>query len=329
MLTPSVAPPISESELATLLHPLEQSRFYIALAVISPIVLFGALLVLSSLGIFLFYLGVIAFVVWVTLRMLTLNLIANAVRVGPENFPEIHEMLVQVEQRLGYQQDVGVYVVDESGLNAILFKFMNSRFIILPAGLAADLSERENQNQLIWIIGRFIGALKAKHFRLQYVTIIIAGIEKLRFLNLFLYPYERAIQYSGDQIGLALCRDLDAAATALVKFMVGEKVANRVQLQGLLVQGQEIGSSTLAWLMGLLSAHPTLISRYLNLLAFARYKYPQSYAEYVLKFGNVPLQTMDIVLPRDFPIPAPAGYGPAPAPAGVAIALGRGSGIPS
>lgn len=319
--------PISESELAAHLHPLEQSRFYIAVAVISPIVLVGAIMILASYGVLLLYLGFIAFLVWLGLRMLTLNLIANAVRVGPENFPEIHAMMVQVKQRLDYDKEVGIYVVDEGGLNALLFKFMNSRFIILPSDLAADLSRRENQNQLIWIIGRFVGAMKAKHFRLQFATLIINGIEKLKFLNILLYPYERAIQYSGDQIGLALCRDLDAAATALVKFMVGEKVARRVQLQGLLVQGQEIRSSTLAWIMGLLSPHPTLISRYLNLLAFARYKYPQAYTEYVLQFGNVPLQTMDVVLPRDFPVPAPAGYGAAPMPGGVAVAMGQGGPI--
>jgi heme exporter protein D len=308
---------ISDEEFSRLLHPKEQSRFVLALIIVSPFMFLALLLTIFTAGLFLFWLGMIAFFVWLSLRMLTLALIGNAVRVTPDNFPEMYAVLEEVKRRLNYTQDVGMYIVNEGGLNAILYKFLSSRFIVLPETLAADMANEANRSQLVFIVGRFVGALKAKHFRLGFAAMVITSIEKLRFLNLFLLPYERAIQYSGDQIGLALCRDLDAATTALAKFMVGEKLGAKVQLRGVLQQGSEVHTSFLGWLLKLGSAHPPLVSRYMNVLAFARYRYPAWYQRFVLKFGNVPLQMADALLPRDHPIPAGAGW--APAPAGTAV----------
>jgi len=40
--------------------------------------------------------------------------------------------------------------------------------------------------------------------------VVIASIKSLKFLNVFIHPYERSIVYSGDQIALACAGSLAA-----------------------------------------------------------------------------------------------------------------------
>lgn len=296
----------SPDDLQRLLHPNETSRFVLALVVAIPATLVAIGIVFVSAGIALLVVGVILLLAWCVLQILKSMLIGSAVRVSPDNFPDVHEIVVEARRRLDYPEDIDVYIVEGGSVNMILYKFFQTRFMVIHSDVIASMPPGLCKPQLLWMIGRFVGALKAKHMRLTFLSIIINSIEKIRIFNLLLLPYERATQYSGDQIGLALCNDLDEAVLAFNKMLVGKDVAHRIQLKGLLAQANELDASFFGWLSRIFSTHPHMISRYLNLLAFARYHSPQAFRAFVEKFDNVTVAEIGSLLPDTYPLrPAP------------------------
>ncbi len=288
---------IRPSDLKQYLHPTEESRFVLALVVCAPVALLALYLTFLSYGIVLIYVGLIAFGVWFGLEVLKARLTANSVRVSKHNFPEVHEVLLEVKHVLDYKENIGVFVIEEGTVNALLAKFFRTKFIILNSALVQDMIQEQKLVQMRWIIARFIGALQAKHYRLDFLRILIESIEKIKIFNFFILPYYRATQYSGDQIGLAVCEDLRQAMLAFDKFMVGNELASRVNFQGLVQQGLEIRGNLFAMIARLLSTHPHLISRYLNLLAFARRQFPQLYEEYVASLDDQTVSGVNRLLP--------------------------------
>lgn len=270
---------ITSEELKELLHPTEDSRFDLALLVTFPVVSIGLLIILSTVAFVLLYVVMIVAVIWVGLQITKASLTANAVKVSKTSFPEIHRTLEEVRHTLGYDKPVDVYVVNEGTVNAFLARFFRTKYIVLNSELVEDMIQQHSLLQMKWVLARFVGALKVKHDKLVVFRVIIEGIEKLQIFNVFLLPYERAIQYSGDQIGLAVCGDLDQSMIAFQKFMVGNTLSKHVNLEGVLEQERQMGH--FAKFAQLFSTHPHVVSRYVNLLRFAKHRYPDTYDRFV------------------------------------------------
>lgn len=290
-----------DSELKSMLHPTETSRFILALIVAIPVAIALCALVVVSKGTILLFLAIVLPGVWFSLRLLKACLVGSSVRVSADNFCEIHEILLEVKNRLDYHKDVEIYITEGGSFNALLYKFFQTRFILLNSDVVTGIPLEKKRAQMVWLIARFIGALKARHFRLQLLAIIINSIEKLYIFNLFILPYERSMQYSGDQIGLVVCEDLGCAIDALGKFMVGRDLSRRIRLKGLMKQAHEVHRSLFALFAKLLSTHPHMTDRYLNLLAFARYKCPREFERYIENSEDVTFDDIGFLLPGYFP----------------------------
>lgn len=272
---------ITAEEFKSLLHPTEDSRFDLALFIVIPVVGLGLLFLLKTAMFAFIFIGAIAISVWFGMRLLKASLTANAVKVSPSNFPEIHMILEEVQYVLDYHKDVRIYIVEEGTVNAFLAKFFKTELIILNSELVEDMIQPEKLLQAKWVIARFVGSLKAKHTRLFFVRVIIDSLEKLQIFNLFLLPYERAIQYSGDQIGLAVCKDLDQSLVAFYKFMVGNQLSHRVNPAGIAEQEREMDIFTS--IARLFSTHPHVVDRFANLITFAERRYPNMHSAYMRK----------------------------------------------
>lgn len=272
---------ITPTELKTLLHPTEDSRFDLALIVTVPVVSIGLLFIFSTIPVILGFITLLVAVIWFTLQIAKASLTANAVKVSAVSFPEIYTILQDVQYTLDYDKPVDIYIVEEGTVNAFLAKFFSTKFIVLNSELVEDMIQHDKLLQMKWVIARFVGALKAKHDKLALLRIIIDSLEKLQIFNIFLLPYERAIQYSGDQIGLAVCGDLGQSMTAFQKFMVGNVLSKRVSHEGIMAQKREMGM--FAKIARLFSTHPHVIDRYVNLLRFAEQQYPELHRAFIKK----------------------------------------------
>jgi tetratricopeptide (TPR) repeat protein len=288
---------ISKQELHSLLHPTEDERLAIALLVAIPVAVISLILIYLSRGLLLVFILSIVFFVWFILQIAKADLIANSVRVSNKNFPKIYEMLREVKYVLDYDKPVDTYIIEEGTVNALLAKFFKTKFIILHSELVEDMLENNKLLQMKWVIARFVGALKAKHCRLNILRVIVESIEKLKIFNLFILPYMRATQYSGDQIGLAVCGDLDQVMVAFQKLMVGNKLSEKVNFEGMLDQGKDVQGGFFSLLARLSSTHPHMVSRFLNLLAFAKWKYPEMFEKYISKFDYSTLLNIEALLP--------------------------------
>lgn len=288
---------ISDSDLKKAIHPNETARFNLALLICFPAAIFGLIATVASFGLILIYVGLIALSVWFGLSIAKASLIANSVRVSKLNFPEVFSIYEEVRAQLGYEKDIPIYIIEEGTVNALIAKFFGTKFIVLYSELVKDMRGGSSV-QMKWIIARFIGALKAKHFRLDFLRILIDSIEKIKIFNLFILPYERATQYTGDNIGLLICKDVFHAFRAFDKFMVGNDLSGDVNFQGILDQSKDVKGDFFAMLARITSTHPHQVDRYLNLLAFARKEFPEQFSNFTDHFDQSENMKLGYLLPE-------------------------------
>jgi prepilin-type processing-associated H-X9-DG protein len=253
------------------IYPGEKSRYWLAIITVIPITLAYIFFAINlTFGVGLLVVPFIFFWAWFTVRIFRAHLLGNCVAVSDDNFPEILKLLNQVCIRLDYLKPVEVYVYQEGNVNAFLIRRFRTRIILLPHALVTKMIEPEDKTQLLWTIARCVGHLKAKHLRFTWLNILIESFEKIFVLNILLYPWERATQYSGDRIGLAVCNDLHAALSAIKKAMIGNELAERATLLGALQQRYRLSGSLFAWLAEISSSHPHLTKRIASLIDWAK-----------------------------------------------------------
>ena len=260
-------------QLAALRHRSERSRFALALVpslaslfalAFAIISLGGAVALAVTVGIVLLVLAS----VWVTIQIARARLLGGAIRVSPDTFPQIKAVIDEASERLDYHRHIDVWVVEKLDGQISLTSYLGTKMILIEGGLASDLLAIDKKPQLEFLIARFVGALKAKHLRFAPLLVAVSAIKSLKFLNLFIMPYERAVVYSGDQLGLACVRDLSTALGVISRLLVGKEIAPDLGAKGVLEQADQARSKFLPRLIQLFSAYPHLTNRYLNLLRF-------------------------------------------------------------
>jgi hypothetical protein len=185
-------------------------------------------------------------------------------------------------------------VLLEAHFKANLVQFFSRKFMVVQA----DFIDEASRAELLWLIGRFVGMLKAKHDRLSLLSVLVGVSEKFVLMNLLLYPYERAVVYSGDQMGLFLSQDLNGALLALNRLIVGKGLNRHVTSEGLMQQHLAIRGRFLPWLARLMSTHPHHVDRHANLFRFAQQEMPQVLESYFTAPRPVPPRLFELPEPR-------------------------------
>jgi hypothetical protein len=260
-------------EIAALLHPWERSRFLVAAIGTAAAVLLLLLLLIAS-GASVVSIGVAVLIVlgsvWWAIQLRRARLLGNAVRVTAETFPELDAMLHDLQRQLQYSRRVDVYVVPRSSPSIVLTTYLGTHLILIEGDLVADLLDPAKRPQLRFLIARHIGALKARQYRLESALIVLNAANALQFVKPFLWPYYRATDYSGDQIGLSCCGTLEAALEATGHLLVGRKLAESVRVGSVLSQASQVQRRLLPRFAQFLSPTPHVMNRYVNLLMWGR-----------------------------------------------------------
>lgn len=260
--------PISRQELAALRHPKETPRFYLTLFVLIPLGVVIALLTIATLGTILLIAPVVLFFLWFSLKLYAASFMNNTVLVTPRNFPEAHKAIEEAKDYFGYNMPIEAYVYEDGSYNMSLMPLLNTKVLLLNSEL---LKDRNDRDELRFLVGRFVGALASKHFRFSWLQAYLNGVEKLAIFNLLLYPYERALKLSGDRLGLAMIGGrADVAVRAMMKMVVGSDIADQVDVDGFVAQGEAQQGGFFRWLVKALSTFPHHTVRVSELMAFAR-----------------------------------------------------------
>lgn len=282
--------PLGDLQMAELRHPTEPSRFALALVAVALAVAV-AVFVLLSLGeatlLMILFASIAAGVllVWVGIQVWRIRLLGDAVLVSMDTLPEVQQIVDTVRTRLGYTRRVDLFVVDKIS-NALspddapitLTSFFGVHVLVAEGDALGDLADETEREQLLFTLATYVGALKARYaqwwsplfaaFRMTGLTV---------FVFPFVYPYYRATVYSGDRIAYACCGDLDVSLHAVYRALVGKEIASHLRADGLTGQALSARHRKLLRFAQLLRPTPHATNRYLNLLAFVRYRTPEEF----------------------------------------------------
>jgi hypothetical protein len=283
------------SKLITLsIYPKQKSRYYFSLILISLVIFLIAKGILdtpgSSGGVFVFILVALFFFIlfiWLIYQAMYVNLMATALKVDALNFPDLLLLIEEVKAKLGFQQEVSVFIYPEVNDRSIVKRFFRSRYIILSSSLAEDFLKKKEKGELEFLVASHIAGLKAKQYDPSLLIEILEGIEDWKFLNIFLLPYARAKKYTGDNIGLLVNGNLENSLNALSRYFVGGGLSDQVGMAGIIRQKKYITGNFLAFMGRLWRSSPYGISRYINLLAYGKQLYPDQFKALTAKLDAV------------------------------------------
>jgi hypothetical protein len=276
--------PRSTPSIEPLLHPTEPSRLALALLASGLALLFPFLIIIHTggIGVIIVTLAIIVGTIWVTIQLSRARLLGRSVRVDKSTFPEVDAIVADVCATLDYRRRIEVYITEKATPTSIVTtSLLGTRLIVIEGGLVADLLQPGKQPQLTFLIGRSIGALRARHMRLEILIRILEAAEVLKYVAPFIRPYYRATAYSGDQIGMMCCSDLEAALEATRRLLVGSEMAAKVNAGVAVPQALLVKQRLLPRLVQLLAVEPHVTNRYANLLCFGRYHAPELWAQMV------------------------------------------------
>jgi Zn-dependent protease with chaperone function len=181
------------------------------------------------------------------------HLRGSAIRLGPDQMPELHERVLELSRRVGLKKAPVAYVMQAGGmLNALATKLFSSNFIVLYSDLLEACGDNTEARDMI--IAHELGHLKSGHLR--GIWFIMPGL----FVPFLGSAYSRAREYTSDRFGFSICQDRQSALIGLAILAAGGKLGPTVNLRSLANQGKELNTTWMTigrWL----ATHPPLADR--------------------------------------------------------------------
>jgi hypothetical protein len=280
---------MSNEQFYAFAYPKQNRRFYLAL--VFSVLLFPLIAALLVAGTIFLIVPIIVLCVWLAARTLFAHLVGTTVLVSKLNYPRIHAIVEELKVSMGYEKPVYVFVYESSSFNAFLRHMFFRRAIFLNSEL---LETGVSDNEMRWLVGRFIGYLRARRQAGVLGWLIRAAQHALVF-NLFLLPYERAMVYTGDRLAVAaIDGDLSSAVSAMQKIFVGRELGYSINPEGIIEQQRMILGTFFAFLARMASAFPHVTSRYVDLMVFGKTFYPAQYARFEAANPGLPADLMKL-----------------------------------
>lgn len=199
------------------------------------------------------------------------QLLGQAVKVSPRQFPRVHGLVGECARTLGIATPTA-YIVNSPVLNAATYGTHDDAFILVHSALVDHFSEDELRS----VIGHEVGHIHNNHVvyltALHYLT-QMAGIF-LRWsitpATLGLRAWSRRAEVTCDRAALLCTKDLATAERSLAKLALGsQKLYEELDLEAFLEQHEE-GKESIGRLSEVFATHPFLPKRMLALRVFAK-----------------------------------------------------------
>lgn len=228
--------------------PTEQPLFVVCILVA---IIVWLLLIVSVIGIiYAVFLGAFFFVAHV---LLIAHVRGSAVKLGPAQFPELHQAVARLAARVSLDPLPDAYVMQAGGaLNAFATKLFGTNLVVLYADLLDACGNNTAARDMI--IAHELGHVKCGHLRFQWFLLPALFVP---FLGTAL---SRAREYTCDRFGMAGAGDMDGGLLGLQILAVGAKRGPLVNRRAMLEQAKDInkGWMTIAQWLG---THPPLVKR--------------------------------------------------------------------
>ena len=168
---------------------------------------------------------------------------ANAVKVGPKQFPKLHSMMSEVKTTMDWEKDIELYVSQTPVANAMAVGF-EEPFIVMHSGTMSLLNDDEQRV----VLGHELGHVMSGHalYHTILYLIILFGFANLPFLagiallpiRLALMEWYRKSELSSDRAGLLACQSQEDSLRLNMKFAGGGQ-SSQMDLEAYMEQAKE------------------------------------------------------------------------------------------
>jgi Zn-dependent protease with chaperone function len=239
-----------------LVYPHERTLFALSLVISIGFWLFllvgtFGLVLVYALMFFVFYLfaqsGLIAYIK------------GNAVRVTPQQYPDLHQRLSASCQRLGMEVAPETYLLHGNGVfNAFATRFLGRSFLVLYSDVVDALEGRPGA--LNFYLGHELGHVHRGHLSWR------PALLPASFLPLLGPAYYRACETTCDNYGAACCDDLEDGVRGLCALAAGGRRWQDLNLPEYLQQTRETSGFWMSF-HELISDYPWLVKRVTRVMA--------------------------------------------------------------
>lgn len=198
------------------------------------------------------------------------ELLGHAVKVGPSQFPRVHNIAVRCARELGIATPT-MYIQNRPDMNAATYGTNDDSFIIIHSALVDHFSDDE----LLSVIGHECGHIHNSHVvyltAMYYLTTMASLFVRwiVEPATLALKAWSRRAEITCDRASLLCTRNLDVSTRALTKLALGSvKLYDQLNMDAFLDQYQE-GREGVGRYTELRATHPFLPKRVLSLRKFA------------------------------------------------------------
>ncbi len=192
-----------------------------AIALVLSIIVWLLLLV-STVGVVLIYLLLLALFALIAHSALIAHLRGNAIRISARQMPDLYQRLYGCARKLDMQVPEAYLVNGNGVLNAFATRFLGRNFVVLLSDVVDSMEERPDA--LNFYIGHELGHLRRHH--LTWSKLLAPAM----FLPLIGAAYSRAREYTCDRHGLAVCEHPEDAQYGLVALAAGKRRWRSVDL---------------------------------------------------------------------------------------------------
>ncbi|HXH72491.1 MAG TPA: M48 family metalloprotease [Mariprofundaceae bacterium] len=228
----------------------EESLFVISMVIST---LFWLLITVGTLGIALIYLLLFFLLYLFTHSALIAHLKGTAVKITPEQFPDLYQSFVECCNKVHLSPCPDAYLLHGNGIfNAFATKFLGRNFVVLLSDVVDALEECPDA--INFYIGHELGHIKQKHLKWG------AYLAPSSILPLLGTAYARAREYTCDQYGLACCASSDSAVKGLAALAAGQHRWRKMNMQEYMRQAEGTGGFWMSF-HELTGDYPWLVKR--------------------------------------------------------------------
>ncbi len=186
------------------------------------------------------------------LKLLQAQQLGNSIRIHENQFPEIFEVFHQYATQLEIEK-ANLYIKQDPYLNAYTLGY-GTCTVVLNSALVEQLTLKE----LSFVIGHELGHFKAGHTK---INSLINPLGQGNLFSNFVFGFwGRKSEYTCDQCGLILTKDIDSAISAIIKLSLGGQLFKKFNVDGYIPQLKK-SESKLVKSSEMLISHPTIANR--------------------------------------------------------------------
>ena len=160
------------------------------------------------------------------------------VRIGPRQFPELYERAQQAAECLSSPR-VPVYVKRSSEMNIYTLGFWRQPIIVVTSSLVDQM----DPDNLQFFIGREIGHVEAGHTWLRTLLKPVGSEVPVigKLLNSVVFgDWINRTEFTADRAGFIACRSLTTSVSTMLKFGVGIRLYEKLDISEFLQQLNEL-----------------------------------------------------------------------------------------